>query len=46
VAIACGFAWLGFGTAMRGLLKSPRRQKAFNGAMAALLAASVLLLDL
>jgi threonine/homoserine/homoserine lactone efflux protein len=43
VAIASGFAWLAFGTAMRRLLKSPRLQKAFNWGMAALLAASVLL---
>jgi threonine/homoserine/homoserine lactone efflux protein len=43
VAIACGFAWLAFGTAMRSLLGSPRLQKAFNWGMAALLAASVLL---
>lgn len=43
VAVACGFAWLAFGTAMRRLLGSPRLQKAFNRAMAALLAASVLL---
>jgi len=43
VALTCGFVWLAFGVGMRRLLASPRRQRAFNIVMGALLAASVLL---
>ena len=43
VALPCGFVWLGFGAGVRGLLKSPERQRAFNVAMGALLASSVVL---
>jgi threonine/homoserine/homoserine lactone efflux protein len=38
-----GFAWLAFGVGLRRWLSSPRRMRAFNLAMGALLAASVLL---
>ena len=43
VALATGFVWLGFGTAVRRLLASRRLQRAFNVTMGVLLAASVLL---
>lgn len=43
VALACGFVWLAFGVAARRLLASARAQRAFNLAMGAALAASVLL---
>lgn len=38
-----GFVWLAFGTGLRRWLSSPQRLRAFNLAMGALLAASVLL---
>jgi threonine/homoserine/homoserine lactone efflux protein len=38
-----GFAWLAFGTGLRRFLDSPRRMRAFNLAMGALLAGSVIL---
>jgi threonine/homoserine/homoserine lactone efflux protein len=42
-ALPSGFVWLAFGTGLRGWLSSPRRMRAFNLAMGALLAASVVL---
>lgn len=42
-ALPAGFLWLAFGVAMRRLLSSPRRLRAFNLAMGALLAGSVIL---
>jgi threonine/homoserine/homoserine lactone efflux protein len=42
-ALPSGFVWLAFGTALRRWLGTPRRLRAFNLAMGALLAASVLL---
>ena len=41
-ALPSGFVWLAFGTALRRWLDSPRRLRAFNRAMGALLAASVI----
>jgi threonine/homoserine/homoserine lactone efflux protein len=41
-ALPSGFVWLAFGTALRRWLSSPRRLRAFNMAMGALLAASVI----
>jgi threonine/homoserine/homoserine lactone efflux protein len=38
-----GFVWLAFGTGLRRWLSSPQRMRAFNLAMGALLAASVIL---
>lgn len=43
VALLCGLVWLGFGVGVRGLLKSPKRQRAFNVAMGVLLGSSVVL---
>jgi threonine/homoserine/homoserine lactone efflux protein len=43
VALACGFAWLAFGVAMRRMLRSPKFQRRFNASMGTLLACSVLL---
>jgi threonine/homoserine/homoserine lactone efflux protein len=40
-ALPSGFVWLAFGTALRRLLSSPRRMRAFNVAMGVLLAASI-----
>jgi threonine/homoserine/homoserine lactone efflux protein len=42
-ALPSGFVWLAFGTALRRWLSSPTRLRAFNIAMGALLAASVIL---
>jgi threonine/homoserine/homoserine lactone efflux protein len=42
VAFASLSAWAAFGSAMRGLMDSPRKMRAFNIAMALLLAASAL----
>ncbi|HEX6691969.1 MAG TPA: LysE family translocator [Burkholderiales bacterium] len=42
-ALPSGFVWLAFGTALRRFLGSPRRLRAFNLAMGALLAGSVVL---
>ena len=42
-ALPSGFVWLVFGTALRRWLSSPTRLRAFNIAMGALLAASVIL---
>lgn len=43
VALPCGAMWLGFGTAMRRLLRSASRQRAFNACMGTLLALSAAL---
>lgn len=43
VATVCGFIWLCFGVTVRQALRSPRLHRAFNVAMASLLALSVLL---
>lgn len=43
VALPACFLWLAFGAAMRRLLGEPRRRRAFNAAMGALLAGSVVL---
>ena len=40
-ALPSGFVWLAFGTALRRVLSSPRRLRAFNVTMGLLLAASV-----
>ena len=40
-ALPSGFVWLAFGTALRRVLSSPRRLRAFNVAMGLLLAASI-----
>lgn len=40
-ALPSGFVWLAFGTALRHLLSSPRRMRAFNVTMGLLLAASI-----
>jgi threonine/homoserine/homoserine lactone efflux protein len=42
-ALPAGFVWLAFGVGMRRVLSSPRRLRAFNLAMGALLAISVIL---
>jgi threonine/homoserine/homoserine lactone efflux protein len=42
-ALPAGFVWLAFGVGMRRVLSSPRRMRAFNLAMGALLAGSVIL---
>ncbi|QFU21948.1 LysE family translocator [Shewanella eurypsychrophilus] len=42
VAFPCAITWLGFGAALKRLLKSPRQQKIFNVSMALLLVASII----
>ena len=42
VALPCALVWLGFGVALKRLLKNQRQQKAFNIAMALLLVASII----
>jgi threonine/homoserine/homoserine lactone efflux protein len=42
-ALPAGFVWLAFGVGLRRWLSSPQRMRAFNLAMGALLAASVIL---
>jgi threonine/homoserine/homoserine lactone efflux protein len=42
-ALPCGFVWLAFGARVQRLLQSERRRRAFNVAMGAVLAASVVL---
>ncbi|ASJ97054.1 MULTISPECIES: LysE family translocator [Shewanella] len=42
VALPCALVWLGFGVALKRLLKNQRQQKGFNIAMALLLVASII----
>ena len=42
VALPCALVWLGFGVALKRVLKHPRQQKAFNITMALLLVASII----
>ncbi|MGL4640826.1 MAG: LysE family translocator, partial [Shewanella sp.] len=42
VAFPCAIVWLGFGVALKRLLKNERQQKLFNISMAVLLVASII----
>lgn len=42
VAFPCAIVWLGFGVALKRLLKNERQQKVFNISMAVLLVASII----
>ncbi|MFV7783667.1 LysE family translocator [Shewanella marisflavi] len=42
VALPCALVWLGFGVALKRLLKNQRQQKGFNITMALLLVASII----
>ena len=42
VAFPCAIVWLGFGVALKRILKNARQQKIFNITMAALLVASII----